>query len=299
MIITNDNSYTVASKNFFLPWQKTNISYDALLGISITLGAGVQGSIFLSTYIKTQSKLTIGFDLHTVENDNTIIYPIIREDINLNKGMTLIQVKPRLPYMLSATLTVIDTNTVESYNEQPIQISPMFIKTSSISSTKTIKLDNIINIDTIDLTNCELTVDGFNVDIDSNNMVITFDNTVEDINIVNPEIGLTSFGGYSVEDGIITWEIGDIPLHERITTKSIPGEIEDPDIPNVGSFVFVDMFAPSPCDKNKIYEDLFSPNNHTNTAPIDVCFTNPHKVFNPDRIDGIKFTHKELFWYQA
>jgi hypothetical protein len=291
MITTNTNAYILSTKPFFMPWQNANISYDALLGLSFTLMSGITGTVYLTTYIKSQNRLIIGFDLHVINDDKSKeIIPIVREDVPINKGLSLVTFKERLPYFLAGNITIIDTTTVESYAGEPIQISPKFIKTQidSVSGHMVIVDNSNKNIHT-DLAACTLDISNIATTINDTSITITYDGLYDNPVIVNKEIGISTLNGIPVVDGVITMDVSDTFMKNSLSMVNSTTQ---------HSCINVKLPQRNLCNTSKVYYEYFDPRNRNTTTPVDVCFTVPDLLFKPERIDNIQFTHKKLQWHE-
>lgn len=289
MIITCPSHYIASTKPFFMPWQETKINYDALLGLSFTLNTHTKGNIYLSTYIKTPRRLIIGFDLHQIQsNGSTKIIPIVREDITIQKGISIIHPTIKSEYIVDCTVTIIDTNAQETYYGDPIQISPRYInyttnKTNSNNylTIRTGNKDSIIN-----LTYCTITAQDLDISVNNNTLNITDDNSYNRPKIINNINGIQFINDHKSINGVIT-----IPV-ENTFLENLLYKINDSK-----SCINVKLPSARLCNIDDIYYSHFDPRHSKNEAPVDVCFTSPGLIFKPERINNIKFTHKNLDWH--
>lgn len=287
MIVSSTTYYTTTSKPFFMPWQDCEISYDALLGVSFTIAGDIKGDIYLTTYIKTVDRLVIGFDLYeNIQDDNIKIIPIIREDIHLQEGITLVLPTPKSNAVQNCSLTVINSHTIESYYGDPIQISPKYIHTAMTHNPMYLAIQTDNGSKNIDITHCTLNTENLDSTILNGTLDIKYDETISKPEIVDTIPGIQSINDNRVVDGVITINTSNTYLQNMLTA-----------INESNSCIAVKLPSYTLCDNNEVYYSYFDPRNRKNESPLDICFTTPSFTFKPERIDDIQFTHNKLQWY--
>lgn len=285
MITLQDNNYVLNTKSFLMPWQKSDISYDALLGISLTLKSNVTGKVYLSTYIKTKDRLILGIDLHNSDLD---VIPLIREDIAIGQGISYIQLMDN-EYLRSGVLTVINTYTTETFRGEPVQISPKYINKEQVYSNKelTVNTDKLSN--KINLTgNNAIFIDGLDTQVYESDIVTSI-NHEDEVQLGDDNItGILSIDGMTAIDGIITLKL---PTNTQLIP--VPDSANKTNV----STVLVQLPTPSIADPYAMYYDLYNADATVEEAPLNVCFTSISHSFAPKRIDNIKFTNEKLDWH--
>lgn len=114
-------------KPFFMPWQSSDVPFDALLGLSLTLNTDKSSpSVFLETYEKTPGRLRLSLSMEGI--------PLVAIDHVFSKGIEVVEL-PTSELLTKGMITVTDSSVVESPTKLPIQLSPLYINT--VRSEKT------------------------------------------------------------------------------------------------------------------------------------------------------------------
>lgn len=109
-------------KPFFMPWQKSSIPYDSLLGLSLTLNRNDAIPVYLTNYYKHENVLEL-----VLQADNEIIVSIHEP---LEGGIQYISI-PSTDTVTGGTITVIDTPHDEHFIGS-LQLSPLYIHYSEV-----------------------------------------------------------------------------------------------------------------------------------------------------------------------
>lgn len=114
-------------KPFFMPWQSSDVPFDALLGLSLTLNTTRENPVvLLETYTKIPGKLSLSLSF---EGE-----PLVSIEHFFTKGIEVIEL-PTSDLLLRGTLTVTDSAIVEMPKKLPLQLSPLYINTKSKASS--------------------------------------------------------------------------------------------------------------------------------------------------------------------
>ena len=139
-------------KPFFMPWQKSSIPYDSLLGLSLTLNRSDAIPVYLTNYYKHENVLEL-----VLQADNEIIVAI---NEHLGSGIQYISIPPN-DIVVGGMVTVIDTPNDEHFIGS-LQLSPLYIHyTEALDNT-----DNVmVNTDKVPLINTNIVLNSVVADV--------------------------------------------------------------------------------------------------------------------------------------
>lgn len=260
-------------KPFFQLWQNTDISYDSLLGVSLTLSdkTPINISVFLSKYSKINNVLTVSFD---IEIDGK--YKVLTHQVQtLTSGIQVVNLEPS-EYLLSGNITVIDTD-VDEYSDQMVEISPLYIYKVPIEiNTDTLNIEgnelpvnstNFIIPDTVG--SCNFTADTAHITLSVQSMPPTIDD--------NQNLYITSFAGKTIDEngtGVLK-----LPSDFKVT------KISD-------TFALIQPYTYDTCKTSAYkYEDLGNVDctvakGESYELPLDVCFDDDY-ILKPERVESM------------
>lgn len=262
-MIHNNSNNIINSKPFFVPWANYDISFDALLGLTLTVRHNITMPIYLTYYKKYENHLELLIDCEV----NGMVKTIYSLDTYLPEGISTLSIDSN-EYLLGGTLTTIATKTNEQTMTDRVQISPMFIHRETVNKTDYTTINNIQTV----LSNIRFNSTSFNI-INKDNSIIELDNLYEVDNI-----HIKNDAPQGLLDNIL--ELPYKPWYVESSTR--------------GCNVFVAGSAQSVYCPKDIGETVFSPNNHSSldSYPLDECFLNG--AFCPERLDKFVFTSEEL-----
>lgn len=270
----NNGSFFI-DKPFFLPWQKSDVAFDAILGISLTVAID-DAKVYLSTYEKTPGKIRLGFTC----NDKHLTYV----ESYLDDGINTIQL-PSTELLIQGTVVVTDTYSTETSNTLPLQISPLYV-TSAYSYADVLSFK--VNDSDVALNSCKLSFDPLiDTNIQEGDVYIGMnsqDNTTTTItdDIYNDHI--ISVNGIAVDSNnsatVVFPSYFTLRRSNDRSTLNITGNTNDT------------------CPKYalQLEETIFKyTKNVSYPLPLDVCVTRDGK-FDTSIIKTLSFTDEELAW---
>lgn len=251
------NAFYNKGKPYFFPGSDTNISYDSLLGISLTLHRDTACNVYLDRYKKTRDYIEV-----VLSTDSDIIASVYSKVL---PGIQNIQIE-QTDQLLSGNLTIIDT-VVEEISEKRVQISPMYIHYANLDehNKSYIYIDNT----PIPFSTANFVFDDLNTDVN----IITDDTEItaeitftaeEDTIIALPEPDyIKIFNGSSIGDG----SEGLLVLPEGFVAKKINDQ-----------FATISVYTHETCPTSQYNTNTLGAINcninHSDEGflPLDVCF---------------------------
>lgn len=270
------NTTYLQGKPFFIPGQGVDITYDSLLGLSLTLYEKPT-EVYLSKYHKTLNSLDMVFCT------NTELIASVHE--TLEEGIQTIQFNSN--NILSGVIVVINT-VADEQTDQRIEISPKYIQYTNNSRI----YPTSININ--------------NEDIKAEELILNFDANVADVSIDAKGVATVTFIENEVpvivqpQKKYIKMFDGVMVDADGTGTLSLPQTFKLTSISN--NFALIRPYTYETCQTTtytKIHNSNISCNishSEDDPLPLDVCFErNPDYpnnssdpwILNPYRIDTL------------
>lgn len=262
-------------KPFFLPWQKSDVPFDSILGISLTVSVE-NAKVYLSVYEKTPGKVKLGFTC----NDQHLTYV----ESYLDEGINTIQL-PSTELLVQGVVIVSDTNVTETATALPLQISPLYVTTaSSYIDVLTFK----VNDKDVVLNNCIIAFDPLmNTNAQDGDVYVGMNSQSNTATTITDDIyndHIISVNGVAVDENnsatIVFPSYFTLRRSGDRSTLNITGNTNDT------------------CTKYNIQleEAIFKYTKHVSyPLPLDICVTRSGK-FDTSVIKTAVFTDENLEW---